>query len=88
MGRRRKEDTPYPEASDGLASCLRQRRKALGWSQARLAQEAGVSYQAVRAVETNATLNPGVFTVLSMTDALGVSLEEAIAQARGGLGSS
>lgn len=80
MSRQSNADSPYRAASVRLASRLRDARTQRGWSQQRLAQEAQLSYQAVRAIETNSTLNPGVFTLKSMAEAMQVSLDALLAE--------
>lgn len=79
MGRRLRDDIADREASRQLASRLRAMRRQRSWSQQQLAQKAGLSYQAVRSIESNDTVNPGIFTLKSLTDALGVRLEDVLA---------
>lgn len=74
MGRRPKTQNPHGEASILLSGRVRARREQQGWSQQRLAEVAGVSYGTVRAIERGATQDPGVFTLLAVAGALGVSL--------------
>lgn len=80
MGRRPRVDFVHREASRQLARQLRELRLQRSLSQQQLAQEAGLSYQAVRSLESNRTVNPGIFTLKSLTDALGVSLEDVAAK--------
>ncbi len=54
---------------------VRARRVELGWSQATLAQRAGVSRQLVSAVESGRH-EPGVSAALALASALGVSVEQ------------
>lgn len=80
MGRRLRDDIVDREASRQLADELRRRRRDRSWTQQKLADEAGLSYQTVRSIESNSTVNPGIFTLKSLTDALEVSLEDVVAQ--------
>lgn len=80
MGRRLRDDIVDREASRQLADELRRRRRNRSWTQQKLADEAGLSYQTVRSIESNSTVNPGIFTLKSLTDALEVSLEDVVAQ--------
>ncbi|MCC7375543.1 MAG: helix-turn-helix domain-containing protein [Verrucomicrobiales bacterium] len=57
------------------------KRQARGWTQADLAQRAGISRAAVSAIE-GATLNPSVTAALSLAEALGCSVEELFGQRR------
>ena len=81
VGRRLRGGGVHPEASVRLGARLRELRHEHMWSQQRLAEEAGVSYATVRAVEGSVTSNPGVFTLLSITDALDVSLSDVVIRA-------
>jgi DNA-binding XRE family transcriptional regulator/molybdate-binding protein len=60
---------------------VRERRTLHGWSQAELAERAGVSRQLVSAVESGRH-EPGVSAALAIADALGVSVEALFAEGR------
>ncbi|KPJ81266.1 MAG: DNA-binding protein [Spirochaetes bacterium DG_61] len=53
-------------------------RKQKGWSQERLAQEAGISYNTLIKVERNGIKNPKIETVIKLADALNVSLDKLV----------
>jgi transcriptional regulator with XRE-family HTH domain len=53
-------------------------RKQKGWSQEKLAQEAGISYNTLIKVERNGIKNPKIETVIKLADALNVSLDELV----------
>ena len=53
-------------------------RKQKGWSQERLAQEAGISYSTLIKLERNGIKNPKIETVIKLADALEVSLDELV----------
>lgn len=77
-GRPRRNESPHRDASKALAARIRARREELGWSQQRLAQSASVAYGTVRAIETNAVVEPGVFTIQLIATALGTDLTELV----------
>jgi transcriptional regulator with XRE-family HTH domain len=53
-------------------------RKQKGWSQERLAKESGISYNTLIKLERNGIKNPKIETVIKLTDALKVSLDELV----------
>lgn len=53
-------------------------RKQKGWSQEKLAQEAGISYNTLIKIERNGIKNPKIETVVKLADALKVSIDELI----------
>lgn len=57
---------------------LKALRNQKGWSQERLAQEAGISYNTLIKLERNGIKNPKIETVIKLADALDVSLDELV----------
>jgi transcriptional regulator with XRE-family HTH domain len=53
-------------------------RKQKGWSQEKLAQEAGISYNTLIKLERKGIKNPKIETVIKLADALEVSLDELV----------
>jgi transcriptional regulator with XRE-family HTH domain len=53
-------------------------RKQKGWSQEKLAQEAGISYNTLIKLERNGIKNPKIETVIKLADALNVSLDKLV----------
>lgn len=53
-------------------------RKQKGWSQEKLAQEAGISYNTLIKLERSGIKNPKIVTVIKLTGALEVSLYELV----------
>jgi len=53
-------------------------RNKKGWSQEKLAREAGVSYQTVIKIERGYIRSPRLDTILKIAKALGVSLDNLI----------
>lgn len=51
-------------------------RKEKGWSQEKLAQEAGVSYNTLIKIERQGIKNPKIETVIKLANALGISIDE------------
>jgi transcriptional regulator with XRE-family HTH domain len=53
-------------------------RKQKRWSQEKLAQEAGISYNTLIKLERNRIKNPKIETFIKLADALEVSLDELV----------
>lgn len=53
-------------------------RKQKGWSQEKLAQEAGISYNTLIKIERNGIKNPKIETVLKLAQALGISIDKLV----------
>lgn len=64
-------------ASLGIA--LATRRNLLGLSGGDLSRASGVSLDAIRSIETGRVSNPGVYSIVQMTQALGLSIDELTA---------
>ena len=84
-GRRKRRDSPHLAAAGVLASEIRRRRTALGWSQQKLAGQAGLAYGTIRAIERGAVTEPGLFTVRSIADAFGSKVDELLGEASNAL---
>jgi len=61
-----------------LANRLKELRKKSGWSQQKLAEEAGVSYNTITKIEQGAATMPTIQTMIKIADAFGVSLDELV----------
>lgn len=59
-----------------LARALSEQRVAAELTQAQLAERSGVSLDMVRALEQHRAGNPGVFFIVDLARALGVSVED------------
>lgn len=79
MGRRPRDESPFAAAAEELSRRVREHRVQHGWSQQRLAQEAGVSIGTIRAIEGKRVMDPGVFTVRAIAGALSYPLAELAA---------
>lgn len=53
-------------------------RKQKGWSQEKLAQEAGISYNTLIKIERNGIINPKIETVIKLASALQVSIDALV----------
>lgn len=62
----------------GLPQTMKDARRAKGWSQARLAYEAGVPQSAISDIESGKRKNPGVKTLSKIAAALEVRLSVLI----------
>ena len=64
--------------SRGYLKNLKKLRKQKGWSQEKLAREAGISYQTLIKIEQGRIKNPKLETLIKLSKALGVSLDKLI----------
>ncbi len=64
--------------SRGHLKNLKKLRKQKGWSQEKLAREAGISYQTLIKIEQGRIKNPKLETLIKLAKALNVSLDELI----------
>lgn len=53
-------------------------RKQKGWSQEKLAQEAGISYNTLIKIEREGIKNPKIETVMKLAEALEVSMDKLV----------
>lgn len=61
-----------------LAGRLKKLRRDRGWSQQKLAEEAGVSYMVITRIEQGISKEPTIISMVSLADALGVTLDELV----------
>ena len=61
-----------------LAKRIKELRKKAGWSQQKLAEKAGLSYNAITKIEQGAAKQPTIQTIVKLADAFGVSLDEVV----------
>jgi transcriptional regulator with XRE-family HTH domain len=64
--------------SSGYLKNLKKLRKQKGWSQERLAREAGISYQTLIKIEQGRIKNPKLETLIKLAKALKVSIDKLI----------
>jgi transcriptional regulator with XRE-family HTH domain len=61
-----------------LASNIKKYRQKSGLSQDQLARKAGIPYSTFLKIESGYTSNPSIQAVLSIAEALGVSIDELV----------
>jgi transcriptional regulator with XRE-family HTH domain len=61
-----------------LAKRLKELRKKAGWSQQKLAEKAGLSYNAITKIEQGAAKRPTIQTMIKIADAFRISLDELV----------
>jgi len=61
-----------------LAKRLKELRKKSGWSQQKLAEKAGLSYNTITKIEQGAATKPIIQTMIKIADAFKISLDELI----------
>ena len=61
-----------------IAENLKKLRKQKGWSQQKLATQAGLSYNAITKLEQKAALHPTIQTIAKLADAFEVSADKII----------
>jgi len=64
--------------SSGYLKNLKKLRNKKGWSQERLAREAGISYHTLIKIEQDRIKNPKLETLIKLSKALGVSLDKLV----------
>ena len=58
-----------------VAKRLKELRKERNWTQQKLAEKAGLSFNAITKIEQGAAKHPTLKTLLKLADAFGVSLD-------------
>ena len=61
-----------------LSKRIKSLRKKARWSQQKLAEKAGLSYNAITKIEQGAAKQPTIQTIIKIADAFGVSLDELV----------
>jgi len=61
-----------------IAKRLKELRKKAGWSQQKLAEKAGLSYNTITKIEQGAATKPTIQTMIKIADAFQISLDELI----------
>ncbi|MBL7131730.1 MAG: helix-turn-helix transcriptional regulator [Candidatus Omnitrophica bacterium] len=61
-----------------LAQRIKTLRKKAGWSQQKLAEKAGLSYNAITKIEQGAAKRPTIQTMIKLADAFQVSIDDLI----------
>ena len=61
-----------------IAKRLKELRKKTGWSQQKLAEKSGLSYNTITKIEQGAATKPTIQTMIKIADAFGISLDELV----------
>ena len=65
-------------SSEMFGKRLKQLRKKAGWSQQKLAEKAGLSYNVITKIEQGAAKNPNIQTMIKLADAFQISIDELL----------
>lgn len=68
-----------------LPKRLKELRKKSGWSQQKLAEKSGLSYNTITKIEQGAATMPTIQTMIKIADAFGISLDELVGRSRKGI---
>lgn len=61
-----------------IAKRLKELRKKSGWSQQKLAEKAGLSYNTITKIEQGAATKPTIQTMIKIADAFQISIDELV----------
>jgi len=61
-----------------IAHRLKELRKARNWTQQKLAEKAGLSFNAITKIEQGAAEHPTLKTLIKLADAFGISLDTLV----------
>jgi len=61
-----------------LTKRLKELRKKAGWSQQKLAEKAGLSYNTITKIEQGSATMPTIQTMIKIADAFQISLDELV----------
>ncbi len=61
-----------------IAKRLKELRKKTGWSQQKLAEKAGLSYNTITKIEQGAATKPTIQTMIKIADAFKISIDELV----------
>ncbi|MBO8187439.1 DUF488 family protein, N3 subclade [Streptomyces spirodelae] len=76
-----RSERPHDHAR-ALAQRVRALREGRGWSRERLAKEAGIAVGTLARLESEGAIQPGFFTVGSVSEALEISLDELFRESK------
>jgi len=65
-----------------LAKRLKELRKERNWTQQKLAENAGLSFNAITKIEQGAAEHPTLKTLLKLADAFGISLDALVGRGK------
>lgn len=65
-----------------LAKRIKDLRKKYAWSQQKLAEKSGLSYNTITKIEQGAATKPTIHTMIKIADAFEISLDELVGRGR------
>jgi len=65
-----------------IAKRLKELRKKAGWSQQKLAEKAGLSYNTITKIEQGAATKPTIQTMIKIADAFKISIDELVGRSK------
>ncbi len=65
-----------------LPKRLKELRKKSGWSQQKLAEKAGLSYNTITKIEQGAATKPTTQTMIKIADAFQISIDELVGRSQ------
>ena len=66
-----------------LSDSVKKLRKSKGWSQQKLAEKAGLSFNTVSKIEQGFAKQPTMQTLIKLADALGITLDRLVGRKKG-----
>lgn len=57
---------------------IKKYRKKMGWSQQKLAEKTGLSYNLITKIEQGASVNPTMDSLIKIADAFNISIDELV----------
>jgi len=68
----------YSQGKNMIGKQIKELRKNKGWSQQKLAEKAGLSFNTITRIEQGIGDSPTLKTLIKLADVLGVSLDELV----------
>ena len=65
-----------------LGERIKELRKKAGWSQQKLAEKAGLSYNTITKIEQGTAKQPTIQTIVKIADAFGVKIDELVGRSK------
>ena len=65
-----------------IAKRLKELRKKAGWSQQKLAEKAGLSYNTITKIEQGVATKPTIQTMIKIADAFKISIDELVGRSK------
>ncbi len=65
-----------------IAKRIKDLRKKSGWSQQKLAEKSGLSYNTITKIEQGVAIKPTIQTMIKIADAFQISIDELVGRVR------